>query len=70
MDDRHSAMLWQMMQNLSTNTQDDHNIQPEQSPFEHNLLTLRQLMPPKQQKIIDLMIKMQEVKALINEIQS
>ena len=73
MDDRHSAMLWQMMQNLGGSTQggntpDDQDTS-EHSPLEHNLLTLRQLMPPRQQKIVDLMIKIQEVKALINEIQ-
>ena len=70
MDDRHSAMLWQMMQNLGTNTQEDNSVPLEQSPFEYNLLTLRQLMSPKQQKIVDLMIKMQEMKMLINEIQA
>ena len=69
MDDRHSAMLWQLMQSLSANTHDDHNVQPEQSPFEHTLMSLRPLMSPKQQKIIDLITKIHEVKALMLEIQ-
>jgi len=67
MDDKHSAMLWQLMQSL---TQDDQNAFTEQSAFEHTLLSLKPLMPPRQQLVIDLMIKMQEMKTLIGELQS
>jgi len=70
MDDRHSAMLWQMMQSLGANTQEDHSTPAEPPTFEHTLLSLRPLMSPKQQRIIDLMIKIQEVKELLNEIHS
>ena len=70
MDDRQSAMLWQLMQSLGTQTQESPAQQPEAPHFEHTLLSLRPLLPPKQQKILDLMIKMQEIKALINEIQN
>ena len=70
MDDRHSAMLWQMMQSLGSHTQEDCSPQSEPLQHEHILLSLKSLMSPKQQKIIDLMIKMQEVRTLIDEIQS
>ena len=69
MDDKHSAMLWQMMQSLNANTQEDQNIPAEPPTFEHALLTLKSLLPPRQQKLFELMIKMQELKALINDIQ-
>ncbi|MCL2572779.1 MAG: hypothetical protein FWE11_10295 [Defluviitaleaceae bacterium] len=64
-----SAMLWQLMQSLSGGTSEEQAHIQEQTGFEHTLLSLRPLMPPKQQRIIDLMIKMQEVKALMHEIQ-
>ena len=70
MDDRHSAMLWQMMQSLSANTQEDNSVPTEPPTFENMLLPLKPLMSPKQQKIMDLMIKMHEIRALISEIQS
>jgi len=70
MDDKHSNMLWQMMQSLSANTQEDQNIPTGQPTIESTLLSLKSLLPPKQQKIIELMVKMQELKALINEIQA
>ena len=67
MDDKQSAMLWQLMQSLNTHTQES---PAQQEPhFEHTLMSLRPLLQPRQQKILDLMIKLQEVKALINEIQ-
>jgi len=71
MDDRQSAMLWQLMQSLGAHTED---IQPEHTtgpePLEHSLLSLRPLMSPKQQLVIDMVIKMQEMKALLDEIHS
>ena len=70
MDDKHSAMLWQLMQSMGAHTQEDSGAIAEPLPFEHNLMSLRPLMPPKQQKLLDLMIKMQEVKTLIHEIQT
>ena len=70
MDDKHSAMLWQLMQSLSANTQDDHAALTEPPPFEHSLLSLKPLMSPKQQKIIDLLVKMHEVRDLISDIQA
>ncbi|MCL2378649.1 MAG: hypothetical protein FWC77_05930 [Defluviitaleaceae bacterium] len=66
--DNTSAMLWQLVQSLNTQTQDSRAAQAEEPPFEHTLMSLRPLLQPRQQKILDLMIKMQEVKALINEI--
>ena len=69
MDERHSAMLWQLMQSLAP-TQDNQSAHAEPPALEHTLLSLKPLMPPRQQLVIDLMIKMQEVKTLINELQS
>ena len=69
MDDRQSAMLWQLMQSLSPQTQESPAPHAEEPAFEHTLLSLRPLLAPRQQKILDLMIKMQEIKALICEIQ-
>ena len=66
MDDKHSALLWQLMQNL--NTQEDHNIAQEPQSFEQLLLSLKPLMSPKQQMIIDLVVKMNEVKAILWEL--
>jgi len=63
-----SALLLQLMQSLNTHPQED-PILTEPPPFEHTLLSLKPLMPPRQQRIIDLMIKMQELKALLYEIQ-
>ena len=68
MDDRQSAMLWQLMQSLGTQTQEGPILQAEEPQFEHTLLSLRPLLQPRQQKILDLMIKLQEAKALVNEI--
>ena len=67
MDDRHSAMLWQLMQGLSAQPGGANNAPPP--TFEHTLASLRPLLSPKQQKIIDLMTKMNEVKVLLQEIQ-
>ena len=69
MDDKQSAMLWQLMQSLGTPTQENHSILTE-PPFEHTLISLKPLMAPKQQKIIDLLIKLQEVKLLMEELQA
>jgi len=68
MDDRHSAILWQLIQSLQA--QDNQSSMAEPMPFEHTLLTLKPLMSPRQQRIIDLMIKMQEMQTLIEEIQA
>ena len=68
MDDKQAAMLWQLMQNLTTQTQDSLAHHTEEPPFEHTLLSLRPLLPPRQQKILDLMVKMQEVKAILSEL--
>ena len=66
MDDRH-AMLWQLVQSLGHPPQEGH---PAEEPHvDHYLLTLRPFMPPRQQRIIDLMIKFQEIKTLMEEIQ-
>ena len=69
MDDRHSAILWQLMQSFSTHSQENQHLNNPGGPLhEYNLLSLRPLMPPKQQLIIDLLVKMQELKALMDEI--
>jgi len=67
MDDRHSALLWQLMQSL---TQEGQGALSEPTTFEHTLLSLKPLMPARQQLVIDLMIKLQEIKALIGELDS
>jgi len=67
MDDRH-AMLWQLVQSLGHHPQEGHP--PEEPPHvDHYLLTLRPFMPPRQQRIIDLMMKFHELKAIMEEIQ-
>jgi len=69
MDDRHT-ILWQLMQSLGY-TQESHHQSEHMTahpPFEHGLLALKPLMPPKQQLIIDLMVKMQELRVLMDEI--
>jgi len=68
MDDKQSAMLWQLMQSLSPHTPEGPAPHSEEPQFEHTLLSLRPLLPPKQQKLIDLMVKIQEVKTLIHEL--
>ena len=70
MDDRQSAMLWQLMQGLTGGSQPHDG--PDPSPagqLENSLMSLKPLMTPKQQAIIDLMTKIQEVRALLQEIQ-
>ena len=70
MDDRQSAMLWQLMQSLNGGSQPHDDADPLSSEqLEHSLMSLRSLMSPKQQAVIDLMIKIQEVRALLHEIQ-
>ena len=74
MDERQSAMLWQLMQSLSTQTNEtlaNHTEEPTNAnnhQFEHTLLSLRPMLPPRQQKILDLVIKMQEVMTLLEEL--
>jgi len=68
MDDRQSAMLWQLMQSISNQTQDNHVPHVEEPQFENTLLSLRPLLAPKQQKILDLLVKMHEIRALMDEV--
>ena len=63
-----SAMLWQLMQSLNANTQESPAPHAEGPNFEHTLMSLRPLLAPRQQKILDLMIKLQEVKMLMDEL--
>jgi len=64
-----SAIFMQLLQSLSeSQTQESNFPNSEAPPFEHTLMSLRPLLAPKQQKVLDLMIKMQEVRALIDEI--
>ena len=72
MDNKQSALLWQLVQSMGANAPaahhpDEHNLQPE-PPLDNALLSLRPLMSPKQQCIIDLMVKMQEMRELIDDI--
>jgi len=62
MDDKQSAMLLQLMQSIGA--------QPhaEEQQLEHMLMSLKPLLAPRQQKILDLMVKMQELQALLDEI--
>ena len=70
MDDKHSNMLWQLMQSIGAGGQVNDDTGPLPQPqFEHSLMSLRPLMSPKQQALIDLMIKLQEIKQLLHEIQ-
>ena len=57
-----TAMLWQMMQSMQN--QEDNNECPLPWPMDA-LLTLRPFMPPRQQLFIDLLIKMMEVKQIM-----
>ena len=76
MDDRQSALLWQLMQGIGAPApaDDGHGFDSasyaQPAPMEHTLLALRPLMQPRQQRMIDLMIKMQEVAALMTELQT
>ena len=69
MDDRNFAMIWQLMQGMGANNNEGQANMAGPPTFENSLLSLKPLLSPKQQRVIDLMIKMQEVKALIDEIQ-
>ena len=68
MDDRQSAMLLQLMQSLGMQSQENHSSHADEAQLEHTLMSLRPLLTPRQQKILDLMIKIQEIKALLDEI--
>jgi len=66
MDDK-SALLLQLMQSLGT-LGGNHSPHAEEPSLENMLMNLRPLLTPRQQKILDLMVKMQEVQALLDEI--
>jgi len=79
MDDRHSALLLQLMQSLGAPAHTHENSHVSESAqftkadpaqVEHTLLALRPLLAPRQQRMIDLMVKMQEVAALMHDIQT
>ena len=59
-----SAILLQLLQSLGVPSEPN----AEENQFEHSLMSLRPLLTPRQQKILDLMVKMQEVRALLDEI--
>jgi len=67
--DNTSAMLWQLMQSMNTQTQDN-AAHITGAQLGHNLMSLRPLLAPKQQKILDLIIKLQEASAILDEINS
>ena len=59
-----SAMLLQLLQSLGTQSGSNE----EENQFEHTLMSLRPLLTPRQQKILDLMVKLQEIRTLLDEI--
>jgi len=69
MDERQTAMLWQLMQSLNSQLP-GHDVHTNDAPLENTLLAIRPFLQPKQQMIIDLMAKLQEVKQLMDEIQA
>ena len=71
MDDKQAALLWQMMQSLSDAPSENAETSwaaPPNHPWEM-LQALRPMLSPKQQRFFDLVAKIQEVKALMAEIQ-
>ena len=82
MNDTQANLLWQMMQsmnvggnyqNMQEALQQFQDSQPPPVPLPSPLDTLymmRAMLPLKEQRMIDLMVKIQELKLLMDEIQS
>ena len=66
MDSNQSSILWHLMQSAHENHL--HETAETQLSLFDMLLKLRPEFPPKEQRFIDLMIKIREVKVLIDEI--
>ena len=66
MDNNQSSLLWHLMQSAHENHL--HGTAESQLSLFDMLLKLRPALPPKEQKFIDLMIKIREVKILLDEI--
>ena len=61
MDDKQSAIIMQLMQSLGASGSEDNS-------FEKVLIGLKPMLAPRQQKILELIIKMQEIQTLLDEI--
>ena len=73
MHDMKANLLWQMMQSMGggeTLPAEVPEIQMDLPPPLDMLASLRPMMPPREQRLIDLMIKLHELKTLMNEFQS
>ena len=71
MDDKKMALMWQMMQGLGNNPEQsniDYGVNQGDTGLRDSLLSIRPMLSLKQQKIIDLMIKFNEIKELMGEI--
>ena len=63
-------ILMQLMQNLQNGLSDAPDPPtPLPSPFD-TLYKIRPMLPPREQKMIDLMIKFHEIRVLMDEIQN
>ena len=77
MSDMKSNLLWQLMQSMGMGGLEEiQSDAPEVNPSHVTLdppwdtiLMLRPMLSPREQRIIDLMFKLQEVKKLFEEIQ-
>ena len=78
MDNMKEQLLWQIMQNIGGATdempgnamQDNihHELTPEWPPSWDAIMMFYPMLPPHEQRIIDLVVKLQEVQDLVAEI--
>ena len=74
MNDHKSALLWQMMQAMQGTQPHDaqengEEYNPQALPWHiETLLTMRAMMPPKQQRQIDILVKIMELKELMTQV--
>ena len=77
MSDMKSNLLWQLMQSMGMSGIDDIQADTPEIDSPHvtldppwdTILMLRPMLPPREQRIIDLLFKLQEAKKLFEEIQ-
>ena len=73
MHEMKANLLWQMMQNMGGGEALPAEVQEFQidlPPPLDMLMSLRPMMPPREQRIIDLMVKFHELKTLIADLHS
>jgi len=78
MNDMKANLIWQLMQNMGISG--DHQFTPESQEMPEPYITLdppwdmllmiRPMLAPREQRMIDLLIKMQEMRILMDDIQS